>query len=204
MRIVERFPLWLRIVHWLNTPFLTLMIWSGLLIYWANDIYFGLFPEWFYQALRIDHRLAEGLAIHFTIGWFFVLNGLAYLVLAIGTRHFQSVLPSKQTFRDLKNLHALTHRKSNGTFNGAQRIVYSGIVGLGFIEVLSGFAIYKPVQLSWLVDLFGGYKSARLIHFIGMLGFSFFIVVHVLQVARSGWNTFRAMVAGFEVEKNDT
>jgi hypothetical protein len=60
------------------------MIWSGLLIYWANDVYrvglggitlFHFFPDWFYQRFGIPQRLAEGMALHFFFMWLFVANG---------------------------------------------------------------------------------------------------------------------------------
>jgi len=77
-----------RSFHWINVPVLAVMIWSGLLIYWANDVYeirFGgitlvkFFPGWFYRALHVDHRLAEGMAWHFTFMWFFAINVLLYV-----------------------------------------------------------------------------------------------------------------------------
>jgi hypothetical protein len=58
------------VFHWISFPLLSLMIWSGLQVYWANDVYriglgevslFHFFPEWFYQR----QRLAEGMALHF-------------------------------------------------------------------------------------------------------------------------------------------
>ena len=72
--IKEKHPLLMRWTHWVNFPVLTIMIWSGMLIYWANDEYtitlfghkfFSFFPEWFYRALKIPHRLSEGMAFHF-------------------------------------------------------------------------------------------------------------------------------------------
>ena len=38
-KIVKKHPLAIRWFHWLNFPLLAIMIWSGLLIYWANDVY---------------------------------------------------------------------------------------------------------------------------------------------------------------------
>jgi thiosulfate reductase cytochrome b subunit len=74
-------------------------------------------------------------------------------------------------------------------------------MGLGALEVLSGFAIYKPVQLGWLAALMGGYEGARLVHFVCMISLVAFMGVHVSQVVRAGWNNFRAMVAGFETQE---
>jgi thiosulfate reductase cytochrome b subunit len=204
MRTVEKHALWVRLVHWLNVPLLALMAWSGLLIYWANDIYSGFFPESFYSFFRIDHRLAEGLAIHFTIGWPFVINGLIFVILTFSSRHWRELWPSRASFRQLLPtiLHDLGLRKEApppAKFNAAQQFAYSGVLLLAALQVLTGFAIYKPVQLSWLTAALGGYESARFLHFAVMILFFLFFLLHLAQVARAGWNNFRAMVAGFEV-----
>jgi thiosulfate reductase cytochrome b subunit len=209
MKAVEKHSIWLRWVHWLNVPFLTLMIWSGILIYWANDIYPGFFPNWFYQTFHIDHRLAEGMAIHFTIAWLFVINGAIYLCHIFLSKHYKELFPDSKTFRNilptiLHDLHLRAQAPPQGKFNAVQRISYTGVILLAIVEVLSGFAIYKPVQLGWLTSLLGGYEMARTIHFIAMVSFVLFVFIHVIQVIRSGWNNFRAMVAGFEVEKNES
>jgi thiosulfate reductase cytochrome b subunit len=210
MKIVEKHSLILRFVHWFNVPLLALMIWSGLLIYWANDIYPGFFPNWFYKSFSIDHRLAEGLSVHFFIAWFFILNGLIYLIWLMASGHWREMFPGPKTFKLLVPtiLHDLGIKKGpkppQGKFNAAQKIAYTSAVLLGILGVLSGFAIYKPVQLAWLTSLFGGYEGARLVHFVVMISFCLFIVMHVIQVIRAGWNNFRAIVAGFEVQgKNE-
>ena len=176
--MIEKHSLRLRWTHWLNVPFLLLMMWSGLLIYWANDIYRFFFPDWFYSMLQIHHRLSEGMALHFTLGWFFILNGLVYVGGYVVTRHW---------------------RQTRVMYNGMQRFAYIVVLLMAITEVASGFAIYKPVQLSWLLGLFGGYEGARWLHFYLMTALMGFIVVHVVQVIRAGWNNFRAMVAGFEL-----
>jgi thiosulfate reductase cytochrome b subunit len=92
MRLEKKHPLAIRGFHWINFPVLTIMIWSGLLIYWANDVCrIGLgnvtllhfFPDWFYGALNLGSRLAEGMAWHFAFIWFFALNGILYVAYTI-------------------------------------------------------------------------------------------------------------------------
>ncbi|MFX5385599.1 cytochrome b/b6 domain-containing protein, partial [Acinetobacter baumannii] len=84
--------------------------------------------------------------------------------------------------------------------NAAQRISYTIIIIMGFGSMISGFAIYKPVQLQWVTMLCGGYESARIIHFILTILFVLFFLVHIIQVIKAGWNNFRAMVVGFEIK----
>ena len=76
-----------RWMHWINFPLITIMIYSGLRIYKAEDVYafgifgwewFKFFPDSFYDTLDLDRRLARGLAFHFNFTWLFTLNGLAY------------------------------------------------------------------------------------------------------------------------------
>jgi len=99
-------------------------------------------------------------------------------------------------------LHDLGFKKekpSQGKYNAAQQLSYSAVIFMGALSILSGFAIYKPVQLHWLTAMFGGYQNARLIHFALTMGYILFFVVHVVQVARAGWNSFRSMVTGYEL-----
>ncbi|MFD0792009.1 cytochrome b/b6 domain-containing protein [Mucilaginibacter litoreus] len=211
--IKEKHSLAMRWAHWVNFPLLGIMIWSGLLIYWANDVYeftiFGhrfikFFPEWFYQLLHIPHRLSEGMAFHFLFMWFFTLNGIFYVIYTLISGEWRELWPQKRSFKEawLVLLHDLHLRKTappQGKYNSAQRIVYSAIILMGVGSVLTGLAIYKPVQLYWLTWLMGGYHLARIWHFVLTLGYVFFFVIHIIQVILAGWNNFRSVISGFEV-----
>jgi thiosulfate reductase cytochrome b subunit len=87
-------------------------------------------------------------------------------------------------------------------FNGAQRLAYTGVVAMGAGSLLTGLAIYRPVQLGWLSTLLGGYEWARFEHFILAIGYVGFFIIHIAQVIRAGWNNFRAMVIGVEVSRD--
>ncbi len=199
----------IRWFHWLHFPLLAIMVWSGLLIYWAYDIYrigpVHLFPSVIYSTFGMDHRLADGMALHFFFMWPFVINGLLYVAYTIISGEWRFLLPrSISAFRDAYYiiLHDLGFKKektSQGKYNAAQQLSYSAVIFMGALSILSGFAIYKPVQLHWLTAIFGGYQNARLIHFALTMGYILFFVVHVVQVARAGWNSFRSMVTGYEL-----
>ena len=88
-KIIKKHPLAIRWFHWINFPVLAIMIWSGLLIYWANDVYrigwgdktiLKFFPTSFNEALNIPYRLAEGMSFHFVFMWIFILNGIIYFL----------------------------------------------------------------------------------------------------------------------------
>jgi thiosulfate reductase cytochrome b subunit len=72
---------------------------------------------------------------------------------------------------------------------------------MGIGSLITGIAIYKPVQFYWLTALCGGYRMARLEHFVLTLGYVLFFLIHVVQVSLAGWNNFRSMVSGFETIK---
>lgn len=202
-----------RWTHWVNFPILFVMIWSGLLIYWANDVYrigigkltiFHFFPEWFYSAFRIDHRLAQGMAWHFYFMWFFAINGFIYVLFTLLTGHWREMVPGKYALRDalLVTLYDLGLRKQlphQAKYNAAQQVAYSAIVLMGAGSLVTGVAIYRPIQLHWITSLLGGYEWARVEHFALTVGYALFFLVHVAQVARAGWNNFRSMVAGYEL-----
>ncbi|MEO5995681.1 MAG: cytochrome b/b6 domain-containing protein [Chitinophagaceae bacterium] len=216
-KIVNKHPLSIRWFHWVNFPILSIMTWSGLLIYWANDVYrigFGsrtilkFFPDSFYKALHVAFRLSEGMAYHFLFMWLFFLNGFLYVLFTLLSGQWRYLLPNKHSFKEAWQvmLHDLGIRKiapPQVKYNGAQKIAYTSIIIMGFGSLLSGLAIYKPVQLWWLCSLLGGYTSARIIHFILTIGYCLFFIIHILQVIRAGWNNFRSMVTGFDVV-NDT
>lgn len=212
-RLEKKHPLAIRWFHWINFPALTVMIWSGMLIYWANDVYrigfggvtlFNFFPEWFYRALNISHRLAEGMAWHFFFMWLFAINGLLYVLYTAFSGEWRYLLPNRRSLREAIQVTLYDLRLSKvhpppRKFNGAQQIAYTSIILMGAGSLLTGLAIYKPVQFAWLTSLLGGYEWARFIHFWLTVGYVMFFIVHLVQVIKAGWNNFRAMVIGYEV-----
>jgi thiosulfate reductase cytochrome b subunit len=212
VQLEAKHPRAIRWMHWINVPILTVMIWSGLLIYWAHDEYeislFGLtfhfFPEWFYRALNLEYRLATGMAYHFFFMWLFAFNGLAYVLYTLVSGEWRHLLPNSRTPREalhviLHDLHLTKKPLPKAKFNGAQRLAYTGVIVMGAGSLLTGLAIYKPTQFAWLTTLLGGYTWARGEHFILTIGYVLFILIHVSQVIKAGWNNFRAMVTGYEL-----
>jgi thiosulfate reductase cytochrome b subunit len=212
-RLEPKHPRAIRWFHWINVPLLFLMIWSGLLIYWANDVYrvgaggwtlFHFFPDGFYRALGVERRLAEGMAYHFFFMWFFALNGILYVGYTVLSGEWRHLVPNRRSFREawqvmLHDLHLSKVHPPPRKFNGAQQIAYTTVILMGAGSLLTGLAIYKPVQVAWLTALLGGYEWARFEHFWLTVGYVLFFLVHIAQVIRAGWNNLRAMITGYEV-----
>ena len=212
-QLEKKHPLAIRWLHWINFPLLTMMIWSGLLIYWANPVYglwffswelFHFFPQGFYDVLGVPFRLAEGLQLHFFFMWLFAVNGLIYVIYLLVSGEWRAILPVPGSFgRALRvALHDVRMVKKlppQGKYNDAQRIAYTLVILMGAGSVTTGLAIYKPLQLAWLTSLLGGYEWARWMHFWLTILFVLFFAVHVVQVAMAGWSNFRSMVTGYEI-----
>ena len=214
--IKEKHSLAIRWAHWINFPVLMIMIWSGMLIYWANDVYsitlFGhtfykFFPAWFNKFFDIPFRLAEGMAFHFLFMWFFAINGFLYVLYTAISGEWRQLLPNRHSFKEawqvlLHDLHMRKMLPPQNKYNAAQRIAYTSIIVMGFGSLATGLAIYKPVQFYWITWLCGGYHWARIEHFILTIGYVLFFVIHIVQVIMAGWNNFRSVVSGFEIVKS--
>lgn len=227
LQIKAKHPLAIRWMHWINFPVLAAMIWSGLLIYWADsdhayrhssEVYrvgfghwtlFRFFPPWFYKRLHLTFQLAKGMGYHFFFMWLFGINGVLYVLYTIISGEWRYLLPNKNTLREawqvlLHDLHLSKAELPKKKFNGAQQIAYTSVILMGLGSLITGLAIYKPTQLGWITTLLGGYEMARWIHFLLTLGYVAFFLVHVAQVMRAGWNNFQAMVTGYELVRTST
>jgi thiosulfate reductase cytochrome b subunit len=226
IRLDRKHPLAIRWMHWVNFPLLFTMIWSGILIYWNDSdnayqhphrVYsigigkltlFRFFPEWFYKWLHVPYHVTLGLSYHFFFAWLFAINGAAWVLYAWLSGEWRLILPERRSVRDalqvtLVDLHLRKGLPPQTKYNGAQRIAYTSCALMGAMMLLTGLSIYKPTQLHWLTSLFGGYETARWLHFWTTMAFLGFFVVHVIQVVLAGWNNFRAMVSGYEVQRVD-
>ena len=213
--IKEKHLLATRWAHWINFPVLTIMVWSGMLIYWGNDVYavtlfghtfFKFFPESFNKFFNIPGRLSEGMAFHFLFMWFFAINGVLYVLYTAVSGQWRQLLPNRHSFKEawlvlLHDLHLKKMLPLQNKYNAAQRIAYTSTIIMGFGSLFTGLAIYKPVQFYWAAWLCGGYHYARIEHFILTIGYVLFFVIHIVQVIIAGWNNFKPIVSGFEIVK---
>jgi thiosulfate reductase cytochrome b subunit len=208
VELVAKHSLATRWFHWINFPMISIMVWSGLCIYWANRAYhlgpLMLFPDAVYDKVHMSGRLAEGMGWHFTFMWVFALNGLAYVLYTAFSGQWRELVPNRKSVKEsidvvLVDLYLSKKALPKAKFNAAQKIAYTSIVLMGLGSLITGIMIYKPTQANWMTSIVGGYQNARFIHFGLTMGFCGFFVIHVLQVVRAGWNNFRAMVTGYEL-----
>lgn len=188
-------PLPVRLTHWVNALAIFVMVFSGWKIYNAAPFFDFSFPD----ALTLGGWLAGALQWHFAAMWLLALNGLIYLAYGILSGHLRRrMLPISPRALVADVLSALRGRLSHAdlsVYNAAQKLAYLVAILLVIGLVLSGLALWKPVQLYALASLMGDYEGARLLHFFCMAGLVLFVVVHVVMVVLVP-RTFMTMITG--------
>jgi thiosulfate reductase cytochrome b subunit len=182
-------PLIVRITHGINAVAMVCMVMSGWGIYDASPLFPFHFPVW----ATLGGWLGGSIAWHFATMWLLVVNGLVYVAFGLASGRFRArLLPlhPREVVADL--IRALTFRLPHaaGRYNAVQRFLYALVLVAGMLAVASGLALWKPVQLWWLSDLFGGYEASRRVHFAAMSGIVGFVIVHlalVMLVPKTLW-----------------
>jgi len=181
MNLIRVHPLPVRITHWVNVVAVFIMAASGWRIYNASPLFDFRVPD----NLTLGGWLAGALQWHFAAMWLLVINEVAYLLYGFISGHYRrSFLPVSlrgllRAFADV--FHGrLAHEV--GVYNPVQRAAYIAVIAAIILVILSGLAIWKPVQFQGLAALLGDYPGARLIHFIAMSVIVLFVVVHVIMV----------------------
>jgi thiosulfate reductase cytochrome b subunit len=182
MQSVLIHPLVVRVTHWLNVVAVLIMITSGWQIYNASPLFGFDFPP----QVTLGGWLAGALQWHFAGMWLLALNGLVYLIYGIASGHFRrKLLPisPRAVLHDVREaLRGRLAHEDLSVYNAAQRSAYLALIIALVVMVLSGLAIWKPVQFHWLAVLMGEYEGARYVHFFAMAAIAFIVVVHVIMV----------------------
>jgi len=150
-----------------------------------------------------------GRSLHFLAAWFLVLTGAVYLLAGIFTGHFRrhlapraSELTLRPLWDDLKShLHLQIRVATGGPQYGLlQKCAYLVVVFLALpLAVLTGLAMSPAITAAYpfLSGMFGGFQSARTIHFFVSVTLVLFLAGHVLMVIKSGFKRqVRAMTIG--------
>ena len=195
-RVRTLHPLPIRVMHWINAITIFVMVGSGWKIY-NDEVIFGwlAFPE----ALTIGRWAQHGLQWHFFGMWVFVVNGLAYLTYGFATgRYRRMLLPVRgsELIADVNDaLHFRLDHADTTRYNAVQKLLYIGVISCGVLILVSGLALWKPIQFSPLLALFGSFQNVRVVHFLAMSAIVGFVVVHV-TLALLVPKTIVAMVDG--------
>ena len=188
-------PVWVRICHWINAVAMVIMIMSGWQIYNASPLFNFVFPP----SVTLGGWLAGGLLWHFAAMWLLTINGIVYVILGLASGRFRRKLvpvTAAGVMTDTKA--ALTGRLVHddpARYNQLQKLFYAGILIVGVLVVLSGLSIWKPVQFQYLTALFGGYDTARYVHFFAMSAIVLFMIVHTVMALLVP-KSLRAMLIG--------
>ncbi|MEO5511026.1 MAG: cytochrome b/b6 domain-containing protein, partial [Longimicrobiales bacterium] len=185
-----------RLTHWVNAVALTIMVGSGLRIFNAYPRFARRgesfccypfeghpFPHW----ATFGGWLAGARNWHFAMMWVLVVNGLIYLGFVYLHGEWRDLVPRRGDLRDSWEmikfyLFVRKRHPHQGKHNALQKGAYFALPLLGTAAVLSGLAIWKPVQLAILTNLLGGYVWARYWHFMTMTAIVALSVVHIFMV----------------------
>ena len=164
-----------KVFNWLNIISLVLMMTSGLQIYNANPVFGGRGGWHFPEVFLLGGWLAGGRHWHFAAMWLFALNLLGYGLYIFITRRWQHRFASGN---DLKALQTSQNPKRKNY--AWHRLVYTAIIPILLLAILSGLGMYKPAQLHWIVDLFGSWEALRIVHFTTVPTVLVFALAHSL------------------------
>ncbi|HUL44215.1 MAG TPA: cytochrome b/b6 domain-containing protein [Bacteroidota bacterium] len=193
-------PFVIRLTHWINFLALGLMVFSGLRIYNASPLFSFAFPEY----LTMGGWLAGARQLHFFAMWVFVLNGSFYFLYNVISHHGRKTTLFRGS--DIRGifpmiLYYLRVRKEHPPqekYNALQKLAYTLIPLVAFGAMLSGVAIYWPVQWGFLTRMLGGYDYARGWHFLFMAALVLFFFGHIVMVVIAGWHNFLSMFTGWK------
>ena len=193
-------PFIIRATHWINFIALGIMVMSGLRIYNASPLWnFRIPPEY-----TIGGWLAGARQWHFFGMWLFFINGTVWVVYNILSRHgrqttlflkkdFSGILPMIKYYLRIQKEHPTTKK-----YNALQKSAYTAIPLIALGSILTGIAIYWPVQFQFVTKMFGNYDIARYWHFVFMAALVLFFFGHLFMVAIAGWWNFVSMITGWK------
>ena len=208
--LTKRHSLIVRLTHWVNAVAVFVMVGSGLRIFNAYPAFAprgGTFccypferepiPDW----LTFGRWLGGARQWHFAMMWVLVVNGILYLSYIYLHGEWRDLTPRRGDLRDsweMIKFYLFVRRDhpEQGKHNALQRLAYFSMPIVAALAVISGIAIWKPVQLAWLTSLFGGYVWARYWHFVAMAAIVVLTVGHVFMVFTVDPYSIRSMVTG--------
>lgn len=143
------------------------------------------------------HSIGLARVWHFLTVPFFIINGIIFIAFLLFTNHWMRLIPTSwQVIPDAWNVfvHYATFNfpvEPNGFYhyNALQQLSYFAVVFiLAPLAMLTGLAMSPAIanRFPWYPKLFGNRQSARSGHFMVMVCYLVFILIHVSLVAATG------------------
>lgn len=144
------------------------------------------------------HTIGIARVWHFINVHGFIITGIFFVIALFDTEQWRRLVPSSPLVL-LQAWNTWVHyatfqlpAEPNGFYgyNALQQIAYFTVVFVfGPLAILTGIAMSPAVvnRFPWYARVFGGRQSARSIHFITMLSFFAFILVHVTLIVMTGF-----------------
>jgi Ni/Fe-hydrogenase b-type cytochrome subunit len=204
---VYEHPFVVRFCHWVNSVALFVLVGSGLQIFRAFPSFRAKIPQTVLinwpKTYALGGWLGGGLQWHLTFMWIYIGTGLLYVAYEVFSGNYRQILFVPRDIRGVWPMarHYFFFGKKppvTEAYNPLQKLAYTSAIGLGVLSVLSGLAVWKPIQFSWLAWLMGGFHLARLWHFLVMWALIGFLFGHLVMVVLHGWNNFVSMMTGWK------
>jgi Ni/Fe-hydrogenase b-type cytochrome subunit len=201
----DEHPTVVRLCHWSSALAIPVLIGSGLEIFAAFPSFGAKIPERDLfippQAMRLGGWLGGAIQWHLTFAWLFVAAGLVYVAYQLVSGNYRQVLFRS---KDVAGVWPMARHyflfgpkpAVDEIYNPLQKLAYTMTLLLGVVLLMTGFALYKPVQMYPLTALMGGFAMVRVWHFAAMCGILAFIPGHLVMVAIHGWGNFASMWTG--------
>lgn len=204
---VYEHPYIVRLCHWVNTVALFVLVGSGLQIFRAFPSFGAKIPEkelldW-PKAFALGGWLGGALQWHLTFMWIYIATGVLYVAYELFSGNYRQILFVRRDIRGvwpMARYYFFFGPKPPVTeaYNPLQKLAYTSAIGLGVLSVLTGLAVWKPIQFSWLASMMGGFHLARLWHFAVMWAIIAFVFGHLVMVVLHGWTNFISLWTGWK------
>lgn len=164
---------------------------------------FTAFPGW--ATIPSYRDLATGRVVHFFFAWVLVGTLAIWLIDALFTRHlWRDIIVRPHDLRGLPRDiwdHVRLRFTHGRSYTPLQKLAYFAVFVIAFPLIIATGLTMSPgmdTAAPWLLELFGGRQTARTIHFVTMLAFVLFFLVHIVMVVLAGpVNELRSMITGY-------
>ena len=188
VKMILRHSAAIRVFHWANMISITLLILTGFYIH--SPLKFTLFSS-----------MDTARTIHFIFMYVLMFSTAGRVWYAIYTKDYRNVWFRLRDFKDFGSLTKYYLFISNkhpdyGKYNPGQKLMYTGVLFMIIIQVITGFILYMPGPLAGWAYALGGPLVIRMIHYCVTWLFVLCILVHVYLDVAEGIPVLKSMFSG--------